>query len=103
MLLNFDVTGAKVALRDEVSDIQSKNIVVGPPDKVRPRPNPPIAGIPAWPLPVLPVGALNATNMNLANMQVNYHNPVVARENAANLLCCTKYLAIIQYVKTAHL
>ena len=47
MLLNFDVTGAKVALRDEVSDIQSKNIVVGPPDKVRPRPNPPIAGIPA--------------------------------------------------------
>ena len=74
ILLNFDISGAKFALPDDEWNIQPENVLVGPPPDVRPRPNPPIAGIPAGPPPVLPIGALNEADINLANMQLNYHN-----------------------------
>ena len=98
--LNFDISGAKFTLPDEEWNVQPENIIVGPPPDVRPRPNPPIAGILAGPPPVLPVGPLNAADINIANMNLNYHNAAVNREIAANLLC-TKHAAILQYVKSA--
>jgi hypothetical protein len=100
ILLNFDISGAKFALPDEAWNVQPENVIVGPPADVRPRPNPPIAGIPAGPPPVLPIGALSAADINLANMQLNYHNAATIREKEANLLCI-KYSAILQYTKTA--
>ena len=60
---------------------------MGPPTVIRPRPDPPLPGIPAGPPPVLPVGALPAADINIANMQLNYHKVAVNRDNAANLLC----------------
>ena len=80
MLLNFDISGAKFALLDEEWNVQSENVIVGPPPDIRPRPHPPIAGIPAGPPFALPVGALNAADINLANMQLNYHNATTNRE-----------------------
>ena len=89
ILLNFDQSGAKFALPDHKWNNQPENILIVP-------------GISAGPPPALPVGALNAADMNIANMQLNYHNAVVNRETKANLLC-TKYIEILQYVKSAFL
>ena len=100
ILLNFDVSGAKFALPDAEWESQPENILAGPPEAIRPRPNPPIPGIPAGPPPALPVGPINAADINIANMNLNYHNAAVNRETAANLLC-TKHTAIVQYVKSA--
>ena len=100
ILLNFDVSGAKFALPDAIWEIQPENILAGPPEAIRPRPDPPIPGIPAGPPPVLPIGPINAADINIANMNLNYHNAAVNREMAANLLC-TKHSAIVQYVKSA--
>jgi len=100
VLLNFDVSGAKFALPDEQWNSQTENILVGPPARIRPRLNPPIPGIPARPPPVLSVGPLNAADINIANMNLNYHTAAVIRELAANLLC-TKYSSILQYKKSA--
>jgi len=97
ILHNFDISGAKFALPDEEWDIQPENTLVGPPAGIRPRPNPPIAGIPAGPPPALPIGA---ADINLANMQLNYHNAAINREKEANLLCI-KYSATLQYAKIA--
>ena len=67
---------------------------------IRPRPNPPLPGIPAGPSPVLPIGILNAAEIKMANLKLNYHNAAINREKESNLLC-TKYVAIMQYVVSA--
>jgi len=100
ILLNFDVTGAKIVFPDEEWNAQPENIFVGPPAGIQPRPNPPIPEIPAGPLPVLPVGPLNAAVIKIANMNLNYHTVAMNKELAAILLCI-KYSSILQYVKSA--
>ena len=100
ILLNFDQSGAKFALPDSEWNSQPENITVGPPETIRPRPNPPLPGIPSGPPPVLPIGILNAAEMKMANLQLNYHNAAINREKESNLLC-TKYAAIMQYVVSA--
>ena len=50
--------------------------------------------------PALPAGPLNAAEIDMANLQLNYYNAAANREREANLLC-TKYTAIVQYNKTA--
>jgi len=100
VLLNFDVSDAKFALSDEEWEAQPENILAGPPAAIRQRPNPPIPGIPAGPPLVLPVGPLNAADINIANMNLSYHTAAVNRELQANLLC-TKYSSILQYIKSA--
>jgi len=79
---------------------QPENIIAGPQETIRPRPNPPLPGIPAGPPPVLPIGILNAAEMKMANLQLNCHNAAINREKEQNLLC-TKYAAIMQYVVSA--
>ena len=71
ILLNFDVSAAKFALPDAIWEIQPENILAGPPEAIRPRPNPPTPGIPAGPPPVLPIGPINAADINIANMNLN--------------------------------
>ena len=100
ILLNLDISGPKFAFPDKEWNIQPENTLVGPPAGIRPRPNLPIAGKPAGPPLALPIGALNAVDINLANMQLNYHNASTNREKEANLLCI-KYSAILQYAKRA--
>ena len=80
ILLNFDPSGAKFALPDHEWDNQPENILVGPPAAIRQRPDPPLSGIPAGPPSVLPVGILNATEMKMTNLQLNYHNAAINRE-----------------------
>jgi len=81
-------------------DHQTENMIAGPPAAIRPRPNPPLPGIPARPPPVRPIGILNAADMKTANLQLNYHIAEINREKESNLLC-TKYAAIMQYVVSA--
>jgi hypothetical protein len=100
VLTNFDPSGAKFALPDQEWQQQPENILVGPPATIRQRPNPPIPGEPAGMPPALPAGPLNAAEINMANLQLNYYNAAANREREANLLC-TKYTAIVQYIKTA--
>ena len=100
VLPSFDQSGAKFALLDSEWNSQPENIIAGPPAAIRPRPNPPLKRILAGPPPVLPIGILNATEIKLANLQLNYHNAAVYREKESNLLC-TKYAAIMQYAVSA--
>ena len=86
VLLNFDPSEAKFALPDSEWEQQPEHILIGPPAAIRPRPNPPIPGVPARPPPVLPIGPLNAAEINMANMNLNYHTVAVNRETAANVL-----------------
>ena len=87
ILLNFDPSDAKFALPDSEWEQQPENILVGPFAAIRPRPNQPIPGIPAGPPPVLPAGALNAADINMAYLQLNYYTSAANREREANLLC----------------
>ena len=65
ILLDFDQSGAKFALPDSEWIFQPENIIAGPPaETIRPRPNPPLPGIPAGPPPVLPIGILNAAEIS---------------------------------------
>ena len=75
-------------------------MLVGPPAAIRQRPDPPLPEIPAGPPPVVPIGILNAAEMKMANLQLNYHNAAVNREKESNLLC-TRYASIMQYVALA--
>ena len=84
ILLNFDSLGAKFALPYSEWHQQPENILAVPPASIRQRPDPPIPGQPAGPPPVLPVGPLNAADINIANMNLNYHNVAVNRDIAAN-------------------
>ena len=96
ILLNFDQS----ALPDSEWNSQRENILVGSPAAIRQRPNPPLPGLPPGPPPVLPIGILNAAEINIANVQLKYHTAAVNKEKEANLLC-TKYAAILQYVTSA--
>ena len=77
VLLNFNVSDEKFALPDAEWETQADNILAGPPAAIRQRPNPPIPRIPVGSPPVPPVGPLNAADINIANMNLNYHNAAV--------------------------
>jgi len=100
ILRNFDQSGAKFALLDSKWNKQPENVLVGPPASIRQRPDPPLPGIPAGPPPVLPIGILNAAEIKMTNLQLNYHNAAINREKESNLLC-TKYATVMQYVVSA--
>jgi len=102
ILLDFDPSGAKFGLSDHEWNNLPKNILVGPSAAIRQQPDPPLPGISAGPPPVLLVRALNAADINIENVQLNYHTVAVNRETTANLLCM-KYIAILQYVKSGFL
>ena len=75
ILLTFHLSGAKFALADAEWEIQPGNILAGPSAAIRQRPDPPLPGIPAGFLP--PVLPVNAADINIANMQLNYHTAAV--------------------------
>ena len=79
----------------------SKHYLGSTPRRIKQRSDPLVSKIPGGPLPVLPIGALNVADINLANLQLNNHNVLVAREMETNFHC-NKYTAIVQYIKTAH-
>jgi len=68
VLINFDPSGAKFALPDSEWNSQTENIIAGPPAGIRPRPNPPLPGIPSGPPAVLQIGVLNAAKINMTNV-----------------------------------
>ena len=74
------MSGANFVLPDKEWDTQPGNILVQ--------------------TPALPLGPLNAADINIVNMNLNYHTTAVNRETSANLLC-TKYSSVLQYVKSA--
>jgi hypothetical protein len=99
VLLNFNQSVAKFALPDDEWNARPENILLGPPAGIRRLPDSPVPRIPAGSPAALPVGPLNAEDINLADLLLNYHNAAVYREKESNALCCTKQTKITQYIK----
>ena len=66
ILLNFDQSGAKFALPESEWNSQPENITAGPRETIRPRPSPPLPGIPAGEPPVLIKPTLYKVRSNYA-------------------------------------